>query len=113
MTSRLGEGISDDAKWHRHVQDSDVIPTSSMGSVITAVLIVITVLYMAVPLGIIGNAFAETWQDRDRILLMQRARYCLRQWGYSAQDIPILFQLCDGDGDGALNIDEFRDLLTR
>merc|ERR1712190_155343 len=78
-------------------------------------LIVITVLYMAVPLGIIGNAFTQTWNDRDRILLTQRTRERLRQWGYEANDIPILFHAFnekDNEAEncnegGCLNIDEF------
>merc|ERR1712176_933063 len=71
----------------------DVIPISLPGSIITSALIVITVLYMAVPLGIIGNAFTQTWNDRDRILLTHRTRDRLRQWGYGARDIPVLFQV--------------------
>jgi len=103
----------------------DIIPQSVVGSVITGVLIVITVLYMAVPLGIIGNAFTQTWNDRDRILLTHRTRDRLRQWGYEASDIPILFHVSgqheDSDpnhphtntGGGSLTVDEFRALLKR
>merc|ERR1712048_350303 len=91
----------------------DVTPISGPGQSITAVLVVITMLYMAVPLGIIGNAFTQTWNERDRILLMQRTRDRLRQWGYTARDIPLLFQLSDSNGDGVLDIIEFRQLLTR
>uniref|UniRef100_A0A7S4PZS2 EF-hand domain-containing protein n=1 Tax=Alexandrium monilatum TaxID=311494 RepID=A0A7S4PZS2_9DINO len=91
----------------------DIYPTTDAGILITSILIIITVLYMAIPLGIVGEAFAQTWQDRDRILLMQRTRDRLRQWGYSAKDIPILFSLSDVNGNGVLSLNEFRQLLSR
>jgi len=91
----------------------DVTPKSSAGSCIIGVLVVITVLYMAIPLGIIGNAFTDTWQDRDRILLMQRTRDRLCQWGYTAHDIPVLFRITDANADGELDIKEFRKLLNQ
>jgi hypothetical protein len=91
----------------------DMYPQTNAGRFITGVLIVITVLYMAVPLGIVGNAFTQTWNDRDRILLMRRTREALIQWGYTAYDIPVLFRLSDDDDDGEIDINEFRNLLRR
>lgn len=91
----------------------DMYPITDAGIFITGVLIMTTVLYMAIPLGIVGDAFAQTWQDRDRILLMQRTRERLHQWGYTASDIPVLFSLSDDNDDGELTLHEFRDLLTR
>jgi len=91
----------------------DVTPKTSAGNCIIGVLVVVTVLYMAIPLGIIGNAFTDTWQDRDRILLMQRTRDRLCQWGYTAHDIPVLFRITDSNEDGELDLQEFRKLLTQ
>lgn len=91
----------------------DVAPTSVPGSIVAGVLIVITVLYMAIPLGIIGNAFTITWEDRDRILLIKRTHDRLHQWGYSAHHIPALFHISDINGDGELDLAEFRDLITQ
>mmetsp|Transcript_86929 Transcript_86929/g.202358 ORF Transcript_86929/g.202358 Transcript_86929/m.202358 type:complete len:194 (-) Transcript_86929:149-730(-) len=89
----------------------DITPDSTAGSIISSVLVVVTVLYMAIPLGIVGNAFTQTWNDRDRILLMQRTRSRLMQWGFSAHDIPELFRLSASNDDGELDITEFRDLI--
>uniref|UniRef100_A0A7S4PV31 EF-hand domain-containing protein n=1 Tax=Alexandrium monilatum TaxID=311494 RepID=A0A7S4PV31_9DINO len=89
----------------------DITPTSAGGSVITGILVVITLLYMAIPLGIIGNAFTITWNERHRLLLMARTRDRLNQWGYTAHDIPVLFNLSDINDDGELDVHEFRDLL--
>mmetsp|Transcript_7906 Transcript_7906/g.17579 ORF Transcript_7906/g.17579 Transcript_7906/m.17579 type:complete len:685 (+) Transcript_7906:99-2153(+) len=91
----------------------DTVPSTTAGCVVTSCLIICTMLYLAVPLGIIGSAFDQTWNDRDRILLMQRTRERLNQWGYTARDIPVLFKLADSDDDGELHFHDFENLLTR
>jgi len=90
----------------------DVVPESSAGFIIVSVLILLSVLYMAMPLGIIGFAFTQIWKDRDRILVMQRTREKITQWGYSANEIRRVFQYFDDDGSGQVEIDEFRQLVT-
>jgi len=91
----------------------DLTPQTWEGKAITSMLIIATMLYMAVPVGIIGNAFNQTWRDRDRLLLMKKTRDRLRQWGYQASDIPTLFQCSDSNDDGELTITEFRALIQR
>jgi len=66
---------------------------------------------MAAPLGIIGGAFQEVWNDRDRILLMQRTRDRLKKWGYNPEDIPLLFEMADADGTGEVDYEEFCGLI--
>jgi hypothetical protein len=67
--------------------------------------------YTAIPLGIIGNAFNDVWKDRDRILLMQRARDGMKQAGYTAKDVNKLFRIFDRDKDSLLNMKEFTWML--
>lgn len=91
----------------------DVTPDNPIGSVVVGVLVISSVLYMAMPLGIIGHAFTEIWQERDRILLMKRTRERLLCWGYSPQDVPEVFSMFDRDGDGKLNYSEFHKMIRR
>mmetsp|Transcript_29228 Transcript_29228/g.67981 ORF Transcript_29228/g.67981 Transcript_29228/m.67981 type:complete len:104 (-) Transcript_29228:111-422(-) len=42
---------------------------------------------------------------------MQKTYDRLKQWGYTAHDIPELFRLSDDDDNGQLDMGEFRDLL--
>mmetsp|Transcript_115359 Transcript_115359/g.326874 ORF Transcript_115359/g.326874 Transcript_115359/m.326874 type:complete len:506 (+) Transcript_115359:81-1598(+) len=91
----------------------DISPTTNNGHIVVSLCTVAGVLYMAMPIGIIGSAFTETWKARDRILLIKRTRENLFQWGYSAEDIPSLFQAFDLDGDGDLCLSEFRKMMRR
>uniref|UniRef100_A0A7S0B8X7 EF-hand domain-containing protein n=1 Tax=Pyrodinium bahamense TaxID=73915 RepID=A0A7S0B8X7_9DINO len=85
----------------------DVTPVTSPGISIAAVLVVGSVLFMAMPIGIIGNAFTEMWKDRDRILLNHRFQDRIVQCGYTARDITVLFSQFDINGDGELDMSEF------
>lgn len=69
----------------------DVTPESGGGSILVAGLVIISVLFMAMPLALIGGAFNEAWTNRDKILLIQKTRERLTLYGYSAYDIPLLF----------------------
>eukprot|EP00448_Togula_jolla_P024194 CAMPEP_0170575872 /NCGR_PEP_ID=MMETSP0224-20130122/4094_1 /TAXON_ID=285029 /ORGANISM="Togula jolla, Strain CCCM 725" /LENGTH=525 /DNA_ID=CAMNT_0010898683 /DNA_START=1 /DNA_END=1578 /DNA_ORIENTATION=- len=89
----------------------DVTPESTAGTVIVSVLIVSGTLYMAIPLGIVGNAFSQIWQDRDRLLLMQKARNRILQEGFEAKDLAELFQIYGAQQDGCLTLCNFRDML--
>jgi len=89
----------------------DMTPSSTLGSMVVACLVISSVLYLAMPLGIVGQSFTEVWHDRDRILLMEKTRDSLKKWGYEASDIPALFDLFDKDGNRCLDLPEFQDLI--
>lgn len=89
----------------------DTVPKSVAGYVIVSVLVIFSALYMAIPIGIVGNAFNRVWEDRDRLLLLHRIRLHLGQKGYDAVDIPELFFLFDQDSDGQLSFAEFCQMM--
>jgi len=89
----------------------DKYPDTDAGRLVVTIFVFTSTMYMAIPLGIIGNAFNDVWKDRDHILLMERTRTRLQQAGYTPQDIPILFKLFDCDRNGQLDITEFRWML--
>jgi len=91
----------------------DVTPTTSGGRLVCSFLVLSSVLYMAMPISIIGSAFMKTWEDRHRLLVMIRTRDRLKQWGYTALDMPALFQRVDVNGNGELSVDEFRDMIGK
>jgi len=91
----------------------DFYPVSLGGYVSVSVLTFVSVLFLALPVGIIGYEFTTSWQNRDKVLLLTRIRKGLRKWGYSAKDLKILFQYVDADEDGSLNIAEFMELVRQ
>ena len=62
----------------------DITPQTWPAKVVSGCLCFISVLFMAMPLSVVGNAMSETWSDRHRILLVARARQRLKVWGISA-----------------------------
>jgi len=91
----------------------DVTPQDPKGAIVVSVLVIGSMLFMAMPLGIIGSAFNQVWSNRDAVLLMSRTRDRLVKWGYTAHDIPLLFQMVDQDGDGELELEEFKELIRQ
>ncbi|CAJ1459639.1 unnamed protein product, partial [Effrenium voratum] len=91
----------------------DVVPKSPGGNVVVCILMIVSATYMAMPIGIVGKAFGSVWDDRHRLLLMQRLRTRFSTVGYDPQDIPDLFCSYDENGDGELSMDEFRRMLQQ
>ncbi|CAE7247313.1 Kcnf1 [Symbiodinium natans] len=91
----------------------DFYPVSLGGYVSVSILTFVSVLFLALPVGIIGHEFTMCWQNRDKVLLLTRIRKGLRKWGYSAKDLKILFRYVDADEDGSLNIAEFMELVRQ
>merc|ERR1712217_856855 len=76
------------------------------------VLMVVSMLYMAVPIGIIGNAFNNVWTNRKKILFMKEARERLFKWGYGAADLPNIFAMYDTEGTGYIDFHQFQGMVT-
>ncbi|CAJ1424479.1 unnamed protein product [Effrenium voratum] len=91
----------------------DYFPKSLPGYVIVSFLTLTSVLFLALPVGIIGNEFTACWQSRTQVLLTTRARKCMQKWGYTASQVRMLFEYVDLDHDGTLSISEFMELMRQ
>lgn len=91
----------------------DFYPETLAGYIVVSMLTFVSVLFLAMPVGIIGYEFTCCWQSRDRVLLITKVRKCLEKWGYSAKDVRILFDYVDANGDGDLNLSEFIELIRQ
>jgi hypothetical protein len=89
----------------------DVTPSSFAGRCLASMLSVVGVLYMAMPLTIVGQAFNDTWRSRHRIILVERLRQRIRQWGYIESDLYSMFKRYDKDGSEDLNEEEFGNMV--
>jgi hypothetical protein len=89
----------------------DKTPANAGGHVVATVLIIISALYMAIPIGIVGHAFSQVWSDRDRLLVMQRFRTAFLGGGFTVRSVQTIFNMFDEDGNGELDVDEFKLML--
>ncbi|CAE7376902.1 Kcnd1 [Symbiodinium sp. CCMP2456] len=89
----------------------DYAPKSVSGYLFVSVLTTVSVLFFALPVGIIGHEFTAAWHMRRQVLLFARVRKCFLKWGYHGEDVEALFQYADADADGMLNLLEFCELL--
>eukprot|EP00930_Biecheleria_cincta_P035400 TRINITY_DN2434_c0_g1_i1.p1 TRINITY_DN2434_c0_g1~~TRINITY_DN2434_c0_g1_i1.p1 ORF type:complete len:605 (-),score=92.53 TRINITY_DN2434_c0_g1_i1:105-1919(-) len=89
----------------------DIIPESAAGLCLVSVLMVLSVGFIAMPVGILGNAFTQVWSERDRIVIRSKTRAMLSERGYSYVQIPDFLLQYDLDGDGSLTLREFRLML--
>eukprot|EP00929_Paragymnodinium_shiwhaense_P020833 TRINITY_DN13760_c0_g1_i1.p1 TRINITY_DN13760_c0_g1~~TRINITY_DN13760_c0_g1_i1.p1 ORF type:complete len:618 (+),score=86.17 TRINITY_DN13760_c0_g1_i1:166-2019(+) len=90
----------------------DITPVTLAGRFIAAVIMFVSMLMLAIPVGIIGMAFNEVWEKRHSLLLIHQARYALVKWGYDPGNIRCLFEAMDRDGNGVLDVEEFVALLS-
>ncbi|CAD7937809.1 unnamed protein product, partial [Amoebophrya sp. A25] len=69
------------------------------------------VIFMSMPIAIVGTCFSQTWFDQDRIVLVEKVRSRMRQQGYTTDDLREVFDEVDEDGSGEIDFYEFKRML--
>lgn len=90
----------------------DITPVTWLGRATVGVLVTWSMMYMAIPLGILGSCFSQVWHDRDRHLLGHRVRGALMQHGFTVQDLPGLFETYE-NRDGEMSFGDFRVMVEK
>merc|ERR1719229_195234 len=67
---------------------------------------------MAMPITIVGTAFTDVWKNRVRIQAIGRMHSRLRQWGYTEEDLRLMFKTADVDNSGELDQEEFQKMVS-
>merc|ERR550532_1094263 len=67
-----------------------------------------SMLFMAVPIGIIGYSFTTVFTNRKQILFIQETRDRLLRWGYGPRDVPKIFAMYDAERSGDIDLSQFR-----
>mmetsp|Transcript_58066 Transcript_58066/g.168320 ORF Transcript_58066/g.168320 Transcript_58066/m.168320 type:complete len:537 (-) Transcript_58066:110-1720(-) len=86
-------------------------PSTTWGRAASLVLSTVSALYLAIPIGIMGNTFSTIWQDRDRHVHGEQMRRRIARGGYTPWEIIDIFKTIDKDRSGSLTFDEFRTFL--
>jgi len=86
----------------------DLVPVSAWGKFWTGCLLVVGALYMAIPIGIVGKAFSNVWEDRDRLYMLCHIRDRVVQTGITPDELFLMFDELDRNKDGLVCLNEFR-----
>jgi hypothetical protein len=90
----------------------DLVPHSDLGKAFDMGLILIGVLYMAMPLAIVGTNFTNIYADRDWYLVGEKARRKFLGGGMTSELLRQLFEETETDNSGAISKKTFISLLT-
>jgi len=89
----------------------DVYPMSHTGRAVAIFAIICGVLFMAMPLSIIGNNFTIAWEERKKLgAVVALQRHCIDR-GFKVREITALFEEADESGDGTITYLEFRSFM--
>jgi len=89
----------------------DIVPCSNLGSFLVSILMIVSSLYMAMPVAIIGYQFTNIWGNRSQIMLLQNARDRLSRCGIGPYEMPTIFSLFDFDASQEIDMEEFHRML--
>jgi len=89
----------------------DISPVSWYGKVVTVPMIICGVLFMAMPITIVGNNFTVVWEERQVLFVVAKIHMLLKQRSLTELHALEVFREMDADGDGSLDIQEFRRAL--
>lgn len=84
----------------------DRFPQTYIGQILTGFLVVFQVLYMAVPIGILGNEFTDVWVQRHFILAQWRLLSRVQNYSIQHEDVLGLCSMA-ADADDKLNFRAF------
>jgi hypothetical protein len=85
----------------------DISPATWRGQFFGAFVIMSGIVFLAMPLAIVGNNFAKTFEERSLVKLQSLIRHLLLQNGISAADVVIAYRQIDDNGDGLISFREF------
>eukprot|EP00392_Amoebophrya_sp_AT5.2_P006674 g6686.t1 len=84
---------------------------SGPAQAITVLWMYLGVIFLSMPIAIVGTCFSQTWFDQDRIVLVEKVRSRMRQQGYTTDDLREVFDEVDEDLSGEIDFYEFKRML--
>lgn len=87
----------------------DKIPVTQQGRIVVGILVVVQTLYMALPLGILGQEFTDVWKQRHTLSAINQIRNRMAVLGLGFHDLPRIFQQF-GNYEAQLTFSAFKQL---
>ena len=85
----------------------DVAPQTWRGQLFACIVIVCGVIFIAMPIAIVGRTFVATWDEREVVRLHAKLRQLLSKRGIGADGVARAFRRNDTDGQNGLSSQEF------
>ena len=76
----------------------DNAPETALGKMITAGAMVFGVLFLSMPLAIVGNNFAAIWEDRSRVIFIEKFKESFATKKVDRATLQTVFEDLDTDG---------------
>ena len=88
----------------------DVTPNSTFGQMLSIFAMFFGVIFLSMPLAIVGENFTATWADREKVIFVEKLReiYHKKHIG-TVEDMLEEFDLIEKEYEGELSFPEFRD----
>ena len=85
----------------------DVSPSTTLGQLFISAVILLGILFLAMPLSVVGSNFQQAWDDRTLYKLQALTRQMLSENDMKPDDCITAFKQFDVDGDGLVDEKEF------
>ena len=86
----------------------DVSPGTWQGQIFVCIVIICGLIFIAMPLAIVGSTFGAVWDERQLTKLQRHLRQLLAENGIDPNDAVIAFSKMDASHDGKVTYNEFR-----
>ena len=90
----------------------DVSPGTWQGQIFVCMVIICGLIFLAMPLAIVGSTFGQVWDERQLIKLQMHLRQLLAENGINPDEAVVAFKKIDSSGDGTVAFEEFKAFTT-
>ena len=91
----------------------DLSPASHSGKAITSIAIVLGLVFMSMPITIVGTNFSKVWEDKEKSTVVVKIQQHLIDRNLSIEDLKDVFEEADLDTTGVINLREFSIFLAQ
>ena len=85
----------------------DVTPTSTIGQILTVCAMIIGLLFLAMPISIVGNNFTETWGVKEEVIFSEVLRELMDGRKVTLEHVKMIYDDMDVEGYGQIDFIQF------
>lgn len=85
----------------------DIYPRTLAGRNVAGIMMLTGIIFLGMPLSIVGQNFVTVWTSKDKILLVEKLQDKFADKGINSKLMMQAFQSFDNDNSGSINLGEF------